>query len=86
MNEDYINAKVLNTMFIPFVGIDKNGHRLGYGGGFFDKTLEQLKSQKCRPLFVGLGYDYQILEERFGESHDIKYDLVITESRVLSYD
>ena len=49
-------------------------------------TLEQLKSQKCRPLFVGLGYDYQILEERFGESHDIKYDLVITESRVLSYD
>ena len=36
--------------------------------------------------FVGLGYDYQILEERFGESHDIKYDLVITESRVLSYD
>ena len=86
MNEDYINPKVLNTMFIPFVGIDKNGHRLGYGGGFFDKTLEKLKSQKCRPLFVGLGYDYQILEERFGESHDIKYDLVITESRVLSYD
>ena len=86
MNEDYINPKVLNTMFIPFVGIDKNGHRLGYGGGFFDKTLEQLKSQKGRPLFVGLGYDYQILEERFGESHDIKYDLVITESRVLSYD
>ena len=86
INENYINPKVLNTMFIPFVGIDKNGHRLGYGGGFFDKTLEQLKSQKCRPLFVGLGYDYQILEERFGESHDIKYDLVITESRVLSYD
>jgi 5,10-methenyltetrahydrofolate synthetase len=85
MNEDYINPKVLNTMFIPFVGIDKNGYRLGYGGGFFDKTLEQLKSQKYRPLFVGLGYDYQILEEHFGESHDIKYDLVITESRVLSY-
>ena len=85
MNEDYINPEVLNTMFIPFVGIDKNGYRLGYGGGFFDKTLEELKSQKCRPLFVGLGYDYQILEEHFGKSHDIKYDLVITESRVLSY-
>ena len=86
VNENYIDPKMLNTMFIPFVGVDKNGYRLGYGGGFFDRTLEKLKSQKDRPLFVGLGYDFQILDKCFGRSHDIKYDVVITESRVLSYD
>ena len=86
VNENYIDPKMLNTMFIPFVGVDKNGYRLGYGGGFFDRTLEKLKSEKDRPLFVGLGYDFQILDKCFGRSHDIKYDVVITESRVLSYN
>ena len=86
LNNNYIDPEMLNIMFIPFVGIDKNGFRLGYGGGFFDRTLEKLKSKKNRPLFVGLGYDYQILDKHFGENHDIKYDLVITESRVLSYN
>ena len=86
LNNNYINPELLNIMLIPFVGIDKKGYRLGYGGGFFDRTLEKLKSKKNKPLFVGLGYDYQILDKHFGESHDIKYDLVITESRVLSYN
>ena len=86
INEDYINPESFNTMFIPFVGIDINGYRLGYGGGFFDRTLKKLKSKKNKPLFIGLGYDYQILDETFGESHDIKYDLIITESRILSFN
>lgn len=86
INEDYINPESFNTMFIPFVGIDINGYRLGYGGGFFDRTLKKLKSKKNKPLFIGLGYDYQILDEAFGESHDIKYDLIITESRILSFN
>ena len=86
INEDYINPESFNTMFIPFVGIDINGYRLGYGGGFFDRTLKKLESKKNKPLFIGLGYDYQILDETFGESHDIKYDLIITESRILSFN
>ncbi len=86
LNNNYISPELLNIMLIPFVGIDKKGYRLGYGGGYFDRTLEKLKSKKDKPLFVGLGYDYQILDKHFGENHDIKYDLVITESRVLSYN
>ena len=72
-------------MFIPFVGIDSNGQRLGYGGGYFDKSLEILKSAQEKPLIVGLGYDYQVSEEVYGEDHDLKYDLVITERRILSF-
>ena len=85
INEDYLEPHSFNTMFVPFVGIDKNGHRLGYGGGYFDRALENLNSHCQKPLIVGMGYDYQIVEDVFGESHDIKYHIVITETRVLSY-
>jgi 5-formyltetrahydrofolate cyclo-ligase len=72
-------------MFIPFVGVDSNGKRLGYGGGYFDSSLEIFKSTREKPLIVGLGYDYQVSDEVYGEEHDLKYDLVITEKRILSF-
>ena len=86
INEDYLEPHSFNTMFIPFVGVDKNGYRLGYGGGYFDRALEKLNSHSQKPLIIGMGYDYQIVNDLFGESHDIKYDIVITETRVLSYN
>ena len=84
-NKNYIGLEGFNMIFIPFVGVDKNGYRLGYGGGYFDRALEKIKLCISKPLIVGLGYDYQIMNNYFGENHDMKYDIVITESRVLSY-
>tara|TARA_B100001250_G_C19752898_1_gene768656 strand:- start:927 stop:1496 length:570 start_codon:yes stop_codon:yes gene_type:complete len=84
-NESYLDPLLFNTMFIPFVGVDKNGTRLGYGGGYFDRALEKINSSSHKPLIVGMGYDYQIVDDFFGEDHDIRYDIVITESHILSY-
>ena len=84
-NEHYIESNLLNTMFIPFVGVDKNGCRLGYGGGYFDRALEGINMLNTKPLIVDLGYDYQIVNEEFGMSHDIKYNIVLTETRILSF-
>mgnify|MGYP003323223893 CR=1 FL=1 len=84
-NGSYIALERFNTVFIPFVGVDKKGFRLGYGGGYFDRALEKVKLCASKPLIVGMGYDYQILDISYGESHDMKYDIVITESRILSY-
>ena len=84
-NENFLDPVFFNTMFIPFVGVDSSGSRLGYGGGYFDRALSDLNSYKSRPFIVGLGYDYQVLSSTFGEPHDIKYDIVITESRILSF-
>ena len=84
-NDSYIALERFNTVFIPFVGVDKKGFRLGYGGGYFDRALEKVKLCASKPLIVGMGYDYQILDISYGESHDMKYDIVITESRILSY-
>mgnify|MGYP001158584973 FL=1 len=85
-NEDYLEPNLFHTLFVPFVGVDKNGCRLGYGGGYFDRALEGIESLNNKPLIVGMGYDYQIVNNEFGMSHDIKYDIVITETRVLSFN
>ena len=84
-NKNYIALEEFDIIFIPFVGVDKNGYRLGYGGGYFDRAIEKIKLCVSKPLVLGIGYDYQVMNISFGESHDMKYDTVITESRVLSY-
>ena len=84
-NEEYLDSASFDLMFIPFVGIDKGGYRLGYGGGYFDRSLGNISFTEKKPIIVGLGYDFQILEESFAESHDLKYDIVITQTRIHSY-
>ena len=84
-NTKYLDPHLFDAMFIPFVGVDINGYRVGYGGGYFDRALSNLKCQNNKPLIVGLGYDYQILTKDLAEPHDFKYHKVVTESRILSY-
>jgi len=86
-SEKYLEPHLFDAMFIPFVGVDINGHRIGYGGGYFDRALSSLIHDKSKkPLIIGLGYDYQILSKNLAEPHDLRYHKVVTESRVLSYN
>ena len=84
-NQDFLHPLAFDLMFIPFVGVNINGHRLGYGGGYFDRALQNLKKDKNKILIIGLGYEYQVLKESFGEAHDIQYDIVITEKDIHSF-
>lgn len=86
-NEEYLEPHLFDAMFIPFVGVDINGFRIGYGGGYFDRALSSLMDSNHRkPLIIGLGYDYQMLSKNLAEPHDLRYHKVITESRILSYN
>ena len=86
-NEEYLEPHLFDAMFIPFVGVDVNGFRVGYGGGYFDRALSSLiDSNHRKPLIIGLGCDYQILSKNLSEPHDLRYHKVITESRILSYN
>jgi 5-formyltetrahydrofolate cyclo-ligase len=71
------NADVL---VVPGVAFDLNGHRIGYGKGYYDKTLHRLEGHG---KLVGLCYDFQLVDEILAEAHDIKMDLIITEKRVV---
>ena len=86
-NKEYLEPHLFDAMFIPFVGVDVNGFRIGYGGGYFDRALASLiGSNQRKPLIIGLGYDYQILAKNLSEPHDLRYHKVVTESRILSYN
>ncbi|PHP65809.1 5-formyltetrahydrofolate cyclo-ligase [Zhengella mangrovi] len=61
----------------PVVGWTGDGYRLGYGGGYFDRTLAALKP---KPFTIGIGYDGARLETIFPQPHDIPLDLILTEA------
>ncbi|WP_442783658.1 5-formyltetrahydrofolate cyclo-ligase [Collimonas fungivorans] len=63
------------ALLIPCVGFNRNKIRLGYGGGFYDRTLAPL----ARPQTVGIAYSCA-LAEFDGAAHDIALDTVITEA------
>lgn len=67
-------------LLVPCVGFDPQRYRLGYGGGYYDRTLAALK---LRPVTVGVGFDCGRLPSIGPQPHDIRLDLVVTESGVL---
>jgi 5-formyltetrahydrofolate cyclo-ligase len=67
-------------VFVPGVAFDTRGQRLGRGKGWYDRLLRQLGGNT---VFVGLGYEFQIVEEVPTESWDEKVHYVVTEERVI---
>jgi 5-formyltetrahydrofolate cyclo-ligase len=59
----------------PLVGFDDAGFRLGYGGGFFDRTLAQWHP---RPLVIGVGYAAAAIRTIYPQAHDIGMDWIVT--------
>ena len=75
----------IDLAVLPLVGIDINGFRLGYGGGYYDRFFYQDRELSRKPFIIGVGYAFQILEVSFAENHDLKCDSVITEKGVLKF-
>ncbi|KQV39945.1 MULTISPECIES: 5-formyltetrahydrofolate cyclo-ligase [unclassified Rhizobium] len=64
----------------PVVGFDQAGYRLGYGGGFFDRTLAALRP--C-PFVIGVGWAAAKLATIYPQLHDIPMDMIILETGVI---
>jgi 5,10-methenyltetrahydrofolate synthetase len=70
---------VPDAMLIPAVGVGDRGDRLGYGGGFFDRTLAALEP---RPLTIALAFELSRIPSSDPQPHDILMDFVITEAGI----
>jgi len=63
----------------PLVGFDDACYRLGYGGGYFDRTLGALRP---KPLAIGVGFEAQVLATIYPQSFDVPMGLIVTEASV----
>ena len=77
---DWIVPQVL---VVPLVAFDRRGGRLGYGGGFYDRTLEQLRAQGP-VLAIGFAFAAQEAEALPLEPTDQPLDLIVTERAVIA--
>ena len=70
-----------DVIFVPMVGFDKNLNRLGYGKGYYDRTISKLRMLK-KIFVIGLAYDNQIIRNIPVENHDEKMDIVLTDKKI----
>jgi 5,10-methenyltetrahydrofolate synthetase len=63
-------------LLLPLVAFDDAGYRLGYGGGYFDRTLAVLSP---RPVVCGVGFELARTADVRPQAHDVPMDLVVTE-------
>ncbi|MDP3138203.1 MAG: 5-formyltetrahydrofolate cyclo-ligase [Burkholderiaceae bacterium] len=71
---------VPTLLFVPCVGYSAGGYRLGYGGGFYDRTLATLQP---KPVTVGLGYAPGFIDDFEPEAHDIPLDAILNDNGVV---
>jgi len=67
---------VPTAMLLPMLGWDEAGYRLGYGGGFFDRTLASLPN---KPVIIGVSYELARMQTIHPQTWDIPMDWVVTE-------
>ena len=76
---DWVIPQVL---LLPVNGVDAQGYRLGYGGGYFDRTLAALAP---RPLAIGVGFEQARVADIHPEAHDMPLDALVTEAGIFRF-
>jgi 5-formyltetrahydrofolate cyclo-ligase len=78
--EKRCSAEEAGLLLIPGVAYNPMGGRLGYGGGFYDRSMGRLRK---RPFIAALAYEFQVLDEIPMHPHDVRVDAIVTEERVI---
>ena len=69
-------------IFTPCLAFDENGFRLGYGGGYYDKTFSYLKKIKHKFISIAVAFDDQKIDELVHDKYDQKIDYILTEKKL----
>ena len=76
-------AATPRVLIVPLLAFDSRGYRLGYGGGYYDRTLGVLRAEGRVECAVGLGFEAQRVDAVPGGASDERLDWVVTERRAL---
>ncbi len=77
----FVSPNNIDLILVPGVTFDRNGYRVGYGGGYYDRFFSKLNKEVTK---IGLAYDLQITDEVPRDSFDIPVDLIITEKEIIN--
>lgn len=80
-----LSAEAMDLIVLPLVGFDAQGHRLGMGGGWYDRTLAFRRDRVSTPWLVGAGFAVQQVATLAPEPWDVPLDAVCTESDLFHF-
>jgi 5-formyltetrahydrofolate cyclo-ligase len=74
-----------DVLIVPGVGFARNGHRLGFGAGFYDRTIDAWTTASGHDsvVLIGVAYDFQLIEDFPHEAHDHPMDFVLLEDQLI---
>lgn len=78
-NPQTVPADTIDVMLVPGLGFDRDGARLGRGGGYYDRYLESNRS----PIVIGVAFDCQMIDSIDKEEHDQMMTVVVTPSGII---
>jgi len=74
-----VDPGLVDLAVVPGVAFDRVGGRLGYGGGYYDRTLPAIRAANPAARFVGLAYGMQVVDRLSRAAHDLPVDGLVTE-------
>jgi 5-formyltetrahydrofolate cyclo-ligase len=82
-NDLIITASDIDLCLMPLVGFNRNGDRLGMGGGYYDRYFEFNQKQKKPTILAGIAYDFQEDDTIQNQQWDIPLDMIFTNKEVI---
>ena len=77
-------AEILDpqVLIMPLAAFDKQGNRLGYGAGHYDRAISRLEAKGINPFLVGIAFNVQEVDNIPAEAHDKKLGAIVTETGI----
>jgi len=73
-----------DLIMVPLVAFDDKLNRIGYGKGYYDRSLKKIKKSKKKTISVGIAYSFQEYKRIPVHKHDFKLDYIFTERGIIS--
>ncbi len=84
--ESLLAPEDMAAILLPLTAFNRNGHRLGSGGGWYDRTLSFLRegTRASKPLLIGIGYAFQEADAAPAQAWDVPLDVIVTERETIT--
>ena len=82
-SNDFYDEEILDVVIVPALAFDSKKNRIGFGGGYYDTFLEKVRQKNNKALFIGVCYDFQIIDSVPTEKHDVTLDFVVSENKII---